>query len=100
MRAACAPNPYEPSFRSILPEIFRNLPRGSIVDAGAHYGGEACAFAELAPTRTVHAFEPIVANIRAIERRYANRTNLKLVNAGLGSTARRWDLNTPRGDGI
>lgn len=56
--------------------------------------GGAPAVPSVPGSRTVHAFEPIVANIRAIERRYANRTNLKLVNAGLGSTARRWDLNT------
>ena len=65
---------------------------GSIVDAGAREGHNACFYAVTAPTRTVHAIEPIRANYRIINKLYSGRSNLRPLLAGLGSAHGALDL--------
>ena len=54
-------SPYEPSFQATIAAIFAlssscgGLHNGSVVDSGAHVGGESCLYADYAPERIVHA---------------------------------------------
>ena len=42
------------------------MPPGSVIDAGAHLGTEACIFAEAAPGRVIHALDPGLGNVQAM----------------------------------
>lgn len=75
-------------FQSIVAGLWRFLPPGSVVDAGAHQGGEACFYAELDSSRRVHAIEPLPKNLEIVINRYGNRSNLIPLHGGLGSTAK------------
>ena len=61
-----------------------NVPPGSIADAGANDGFEACGYAKLAPGRLVHAIDPLPANARWIRTVYAALPNLRTHTGGLG----------------
>ena len=84
-----------PSSEPLLIAIVRGLfaegamPPGSIVDAGANDGTEACVYAESAPDRLVHAVEPLRNNIAAIHRlrRAVNMSNIHPLMAGLGNAS-------------
>ena len=89
--AHCVTSPHEPILVRLTRVIFTTsglLLPGSVVDCGAHSGGEACLYATLAPERTVHAVEPLVANLNAIRRTYGSITNLKPFFGALGSSDR------------
>lgn len=81
----------EPIFHSLLPALFSFLQRGSIVDSGAHFGGEACMYAKLSPTRKVHAIEPLASNVERIRKNYKDLPNLRVTVGGLAS--RPFSLN-------
>lgn len=60
-------SPHERRLRTFLAAIFAThglLQAGSIVDCGAEKGGEACWLADLAPSRRVHAIEPLASNLQ------------------------------------
>ena len=89
-RAICPPIWKESIFRSIIGGLFAEglVPPGSVVDAGANSGEEACYYAERSG-RTVHAVEPIASNVAHIEKKYgAHLHNLKAMQGGLGSQNR------------
>ena len=65
---------------------------GSVVDSGAHVGGESCLYADYAPERIVHAIEPLRANVDLMRTRYRDRANLIPLQAGLGSINRVVDI--------
>lgn len=77
---------WERIFNSIIGGLFMEslIPRGSVLDAGAHTGNACCFFASVAPERTVHAIEPLDDNVRLIRERFGNLTNLKILHGGLG----------------
>ena len=63
----CHVSPHERRLRTFLAAIFAThglLQAGSIVDCGAEKGGEACWLADLAPSRRVHAIEPLASNLQ------------------------------------
>jgi FkbM family methyltransferase len=69
------------------------VPPGSVVDAGAADGTEACSFAAVAPTRLVHALDPLVRNVHAIERlARAGHANLRPMVAALGDEERSYGV--------
>ena len=96
--ATCATSLHEPLLQQLVQVIFNTgmLQNGSVVDCGAHKGGEACYFAELDPMRVVHAVEPIPDNLNDIKQRYGNRTNLQPLHGGLGSVERTVELGAMR----
>ena len=87
-------SPYEPYFQATIAAIFAlpsscgGLHNGSVVDSGAHVGGESCLYADYAPERIVHAVDPIRGNVDLMRARYRDRTNLIPLQAGLGSVDR------------
>ena len=64
------------------------MPPGSVVDAGANDGIEACIYAESSPDRLVHAIEPLKSNVALIHKlsREVNLSNIHPLMAGLGNT--------------
>ena len=71
------------------------MPPGDVVDAGAHRGHESCYYADLMPSRTVHALEPVRASLQAIRDKYVAggfRPNLEPMQAGLGSRLKTLDM--------
>ena len=86
--------PTEVTFNAVIAGLLTEgrLQNGSVVDAGAHEGTHSCLYASLAPTRTVHAIEPLVLNVRAITRRWSHLPNLRVHHSGLGSVPREVDL--------
>jgi FkbM family methyltransferase len=79
--------PWEPRLQQLVAFMFTNamIQDGAVVTAGAHLGEEACHFAELDRNRTVHAFEPLLANHACIERFASTRPNIALMLGGLSS---------------
>lgn len=70
--------------RSILSES--GLSDGSIVDAGANIGIEACHFAEAAPMRTVHAVDPLYLNVQSMKSTVCRtHRNIQPILGGLGA---------------
>lgn len=63
---------HERRLRAIVSGLMREgaLPDGSIIDAGANDGEEACRYAAEQPFRIVHALDPLAANINATLRRW------------------------------
>ena len=59
------------------------VPPGSVIDAGANTGEEACLLASVGDGRVVHAIEPLRTNIGHISRRYAAYDRLRPLLAGL-----------------
>ena len=81
----------EPLLVAIVRGLFAEgaIPPGSVVDAGANDGTEACVYAESSPDRVVHAVEPLKSNIAAIHRlrRAVNMSNIHPLMAGLGNAS-------------
>lgn len=77
-------------FHSIVSSILSSelLPPGVIIDAGANDGSDSCVYADLAPTRTVHAIDPLPQNVRSIERYARTRPNLRPFRIGLGNVTK------------
>jgi FkbM family methyltransferase len=52
--------------RGVIAGLFAEgfMPLGSVIDAGANSGEEACEYAAWNPTRMVHAIEPLLSNVR------------------------------------
>lgn len=72
---------------ALLTEGF--VPPGSVVDAGAAQGEEACYYATRAPDRVVHAVEPLSGNVMRIRRAIASQAfprNIELLHGGLGAS--------------
>jgi FkbM family methyltransferase len=87
----CMLSMWEPVFSRIIASLFADktlLHQGSVVDCGANAGGESCHYADLDPTRTVHAIEPLLGHHAAIERYQVNRSNIMILHGGLGSKRR------------
>ena len=82
----CKVSAWEPQLQRLVKAIFAEglLRNGSIVDSGAHLGGESCFFAELDSARTVHAIEPLLDNVKHIRSTYADRVNLRPLHGALG----------------
>ena len=81
----------EPIFRELVVSLFTEgwIPTGSVLDAGANDGAEACSYGVRAPERTVHAVEPLSANVDHIHRSVASGVyprNVQAIRGGLGST--------------
>ena len=87
--AVCPDVLHERVFRRIVAEIFATtglLRHGSIIDAGANNGQEACYYAALQPNRSVHAIEPLQQNVDFMLARYQpSHPNLRPLLGGLGS---------------
>ena len=92
----CPIGSHEPLLRSIINGLFAEglMPAGSIVDAGANTGEEACMFAERQRHRIVHAVEPVPYNAQIVSRRATHYKvdNLKVLHGGLGNQSRRIHL--------
>jgi len=91
--ASCMLSPHERLFSFLISEIIVSgmlSPGSSIVDCGAHKGGEACLYASLAPARTVHAIEPQGTHISKMKRQYNGSylPNLRPLKGALGSRDR------------
>ena len=87
-KATPCPAPFtELAFRSIIGTLLASdmLPPGSIIDAGANDGSDACFYAEAAPARTVHAIEPLRQNVLVMQQLAVGRPNLRAMQAGLGN---------------
>ena len=84
----------EPLLVAIVRGLFAEgaMPPGSVVDAGANDGSEACVYAESSPDRVVHAVEPLKSNIAAIHRlrKAVNLSNIHPLLAGLGNASTAW----------
>ena len=78
---------HERRLRAIVSGLMQEgmLPAGSIVDAGANDGEEACRYAAEQPSRLVHALDPLAANVNATLRRCGGLANLRAAVGGLGS---------------
>ena len=68
------------------------LPAGSVLDVGAHIGGEACWYSSLDPSRMVHAVEPLQANVAYMQNLLPRweawgARNVTVTHAGLGREA-------------
>ena len=59
-------------FNSIVVGLFAEglISNGSIVDSGANLGEWSCLYAAAAPSRTVHAIEPVALNVKHIQCTY------------------------------
>ena len=81
---------HEPVLRVLLALLLINsdglLPDGSVVDAGAHLGQEACFYSALTPSRIVHALDPVAQNVVLMTRRVSENGN------GRAATASWWSL--------
>ena len=88
----CPAPEVEPLLRSLIGGLFAEsglVPPGSVIDAGANSGEEACYYAERQPQRLVHAVEPVTANVRHIQRLWGSRfPNLRVLRGALGSVNR------------
>lgn len=88
----CPPS-HEPLMQKLLLGLLQAglVPSGSIVDAGTADGTEACSFAAVAPTRAVHALDPLALNVRAAKQlaQRAGTANLKPLVGALGDEERR-----------
>ena len=75
----CRTSVHEPLFVRLCADMFASgmLLASSVVDSGAHQGGEACLYAILAPNRTVHAIEPLFDHVLHMQSHYATLPNLK-----------------------
>lgn len=96
--ASCGITGHETLFAFLISEIIVSgmLSPGSIVDCGAHQGGEACLYASLAPARTVHAIEPWGMHISTMKRQYGSYLpNLKPLQGALGSRDRTASIHGP-----
>jgi len=84
--------------RSTINGLFAegHMPPGSIIDAGANEGEEACMYAERQPHRQVHAVEPLLRNTQLIARlaQRARVSNMNILHAGLGNETRVVSLAT------
>jgi FkbM family methyltransferase len=61
------------------------IPSGSVIDAGAQFGEQACHYARLLPGRTVYAIDPSPSNVAAIKNEFGRFfPNLKIRQGGLG----------------
>ena len=69
--------------------------QGSIVDCGAHTGGESCLYATAQPNRLVHAVEPLEGNLQKLRETYG-LPNLRPMLGALGSSNRKVALQGPR----
>lgn len=79
--------PKEPLLHQLISGLFHEMgtvPPGSIIDAGANTGEEACLLAVLGKDRVVHAIDPLSINVQHIRRRYAAHRLLQPVLGGLG----------------
>ena len=93
----CRVAPYEPLLRLFIARLFvAGLPVGSMVDAGAHRGGESCFFSDLAPERTVHAMEPLRDNVVFIRNNYHDRPRIHPDVGALGSLPGQTELSAQR----
>ena len=82
----------EPIFNSLVVSLLQanQFPNGSIIDAGAHTGTETCLYAQAAPSRVVHAVEPLFTNVKHIANKVASRLpNVAPIQAGLGAVEER-----------
>ena len=82
----CKTSPHESKFSQLVKAMFEDglINDGSVVDSGAHHGGESCFYSELDTSRIVHAVEPIADNVRKIQSLYPDRLNLWPLHAALG----------------
>jgi FkbM family methyltransferase len=90
-RPRCIMNPMERQFRALIARVFATdglLLNGSIIDAGANDGGEACFLADLAPDRIVHALEPLAYHFRNVLNVSSSRPNVRPMLGALGSVER------------
>lgn len=88
----CPISKHEPVFAHLIAGILTSgalLLPGSIVDCGAHWGGESCMYASLQPDRIVHAVEPLQTNLNQIHKHYGGSLpNLRPMLGALGSSNR------------
>ena len=76
----------EPLLHQLILGLFQEIgivPPGSIIDAGANTGEEACLLAVVGQGRVVHAIDPLSINVQHMRRRYAAIRLLQPVLAGL-----------------
>ena len=84
---------HEPVLRVLLALLLINsdglLPEGSVVDAGAHLGQEACFYSALTPSRTVHAVDPVAQNVVLMTRRVNDQGNGRAATAAWANLGAR-----------
>lgn len=89
--------PQEALLHRLIVDMFSErgtVPPGSIVDAGANTGEEACLLASVSEGRVVHAIEPLRTNVNHMMRRYAKHPRLRPMLAGLSD--RNGTMTVPR----
>ena len=92
--AACETSPHEPLLVRLTAHILTNVVgAGSVVDCGAQKGGETCLYARTSPWRTVHAVEPLPANVLRIMQLARSSPNIQPLHGGLGSSDRTVSLS-------
>ena len=94
-KVACKVSSHEPLLIRLVTHLLTAniVGLGSIVDCGAHRGGETCLYAQTAPNRTVHAVEPIPRNVRELKRLATALPNIQPLHGGLGSSDRTVSLS-------
>ena len=94
-KIACKVSSHEPLFIRLVTYLLTAniVGLGSIVDCGAHRGGESCLYAQTAPDRTVHAVEPMPRNVRELTRLATVLPNIQPLHGGLGSSDRTASLS-------
>lgn len=90
LKVLCQP-PTEIMFNSIVRGLFAegSMPPGDVVDAGAHDGQWSCMYSMAAPTRLVHAIEPLEGNVRKIRALRAAHPFLQNVRPLVGALGNR-----------
>ena len=83
--------PKEVLFASVIRTIWSHgiMPSGSVVDAGANDGREACFYARLDGKRIIHAIDPLQRNVESLQMVAQTRhPNIRPMLGGLGHEAR------------
>ena len=91
----CIP-PLERLFASVVQALLVQglMPAGSIVDAGANDGREACFYARVDSKRIIHAVDPLQRNVDSIGIAKARYANIRPQLGGLGQVSKL--MHVPR----
>ena len=89
LQAGAADNPEsEVVFNALTRALLREgtVPPGAVLDVGANDGSWTRMYAKTAPSRKVHAVEPLYANVQHIQRTHVSASpNIVVTHGGLGA---------------
>lgn len=86
---------YEPILRNLIKHaVFEGgmLNDGSVIDCGCHLGFESCFYANLDPSRIVHAVDPSLALLKTVNKFAMSRPNIRPMHGALGSIERMVEM--------